>query len=74
MLALLLTPRAVDIRIACHTNRLDSPLSWQEREAVYSQLSELFFYKYVLSNAQSAEVRLLPDCPETACWYLAEDF
>ena len=76
-LSLPLTPHAIDVRIACHTNRLDAPLSWQEREFVYAQLADLFYYKYVLANVQSAEVRLLPDtydCPETACWYLAEDF
>jgi hypothetical protein len=73
-LAFLLTPRAVNIRIACACNRLDAPLSWQEREAVYSQLADLFYYKYVLSKTRSAEVRLL-DARDGAQpgWYLAED-
>jgi len=70
-LAILLTPRAVNIRIACACNRLDAPLSWQEREQVYSQLADLFYYKHVLSKAQSAEVRL--DGAQPGCWYLAED-
>jgi hypothetical protein len=80
-LSLLLTPRAIDIRIACHTNYLDSPLSWQEREAVYAKLADLFYYKYVLTNVRSAEVRTLPDvynCPaqlqSSGHWYLFQDF
>lgn len=80
-LCLLLTPRAIDIRIACHTNLLDSPLSWQEREAVFAKLADLFYYKYVLANVRSAEVQVLPDtydCPAQlqpgGSWYLVEDF
>lgn len=73
----LLTPHAIDVRIACHTNVLDSPLSWQEREAVFAKLADLFYYKYVLQNVESAEVRFLPDgydCPENGAWYLFEDY
>lgn len=76
----ILTPHAIDVRIACLTNTLDSPLSWQEREAVFAKLSDLFWYQYVQQNVKNAEVRLFPetyDCPidwDDGVWFLAEDF
>ena len=77
-----LSPQALDVRIACFSNLLDSPLTLAEREKVFGTLHQLFFYKYVLQNVESAEVRFLPDrfdCPNVTnddggSWYLAEEF
>lgn len=78
-----LTPQALDVRIACFSNLLDSPLTFAERETVFGTLHELFYYKYVLQHVESAEVRFLPDrfdCPpnvtgdDGGAWYLAEDY
>lgn len=78
-----LTPHSLDVRIACFSNLLDSPLTFSEREKVFGTLHQLFFFKYVLQNVESAEVRFLPDhfdCPPSVtgddggAWYLAEDY
>jgi hypothetical protein len=81
----LLTPQAIDVRIACFTNILDTPLTFTERENVFSTLHDLMYYKYVLQNVENAEVRILPDrfdCPnategsgeDSGSWYLLEDY
>ena len=67
----LLTPQAIDVKVKCYTNMLDSPnLSWQEREAVFAKISDLFYYKYVQENLKTVQVQ-----PEDGgLWYLQQDF
>ena len=66
----ILTPQAIDVRVKCLTNVLDSPMSWQEREAVFAKISDLFYYQYVQENVKNVQVQ-----PEDGgLWYLQQDF
>ena len=66
----ILTPQAIDVKVKCYTNMLDSPLSWQEREAVFAQISDLFYYQYVQENVKTVQVQPEDD----GWWYLQQDF